>query len=493
MKSQKTGPVSPSNRMAKLSRKLVKKTSKTSILAELPFGTPPSNLRSTSLLQASYVEDQAAARDKIRTGSHSQTAIEGRVSISDDTASTFSCPGDLLPDEISEKGSHTVGVSFEQRTDHDITGLVQMAATVFGRRGIDVDSVMPRLLELFRPQISTEEVSVKQADELQPQSTPSVPAAVSTSAPPSRKPSHIMGFINRLKPQLSLDTSLGPRRFSFEFGDDTGPIGPNAQHATSRESLLRKSVSFSSFPEKTRRAPAAGVAFDLSPIECSPVASARTSTVHYVPVDGTSVDQSPVESSSTTSVRTPDSRRTSKIPSPAYNAALAKPRQNQNDVISGLLTATRDFEYMTQRSGSGGGSVYSTRSLHRPTTNDPSDVSRAAPSRGASTIADLLDRDRKYGNVSFSSTDAAGTPSGRRLGDNTNIGHAGTLRGGSTMSTGDCGSADISTTPSLKTQSSTRSGIGSRSGPVPNAYVYTAAGATENARLFVHTSRLDDG
>ena len=93
--------------MAKLSKKLTKKITKTSLLAELhiPLGTPPPpHLPSTSLLQASYLEDQANMLEIKR--SETQVA-EPRVSISDDTTSTFSCAGDFLPDEASDKGIHS--------------------------------------------------------------------------------------------------------------------------------------------------------------------------------------------------------------------------------------------------------------------------------------------------------------------------------------------------------------------------------------------------
>ena len=319
--------------MAKLSKKLTKKVSKTSILAELPFGTPPPHVNSTSLLQASYLEDQnrLLSLEKKPAESQSQMKEEVRVSLSDDTTSTFSCAGDLLPDEANEKRVHHGDIAFENASDDDIEDIRRMAATISSRRGIDAEAVMPRLLDLFCPQEPTSNANAQHLNQVQLQRVATAPIRSAPNTTTVRKPSHLMGFFNRLKPQLSLDTLSEAGRFSFEVGDDKGPIDAAYQQSASRESLLRKSVSLSALHEAARLVPARSSQNDLSPIESSP-----------------------------TSVHTSDSRGTSKIPSPTYNAALAKPRQQREDSASSLLTAARDAEHSGNRSSSAASSVYST-------------------------------------------------------------------------------------------------------------------------------------
>lgn len=145
----KSRPASPSARMAKLSKKLTKKTSKTSILADLPFGSPPPNLPSTSLLQASYLEE-ASFIEKMRAERQQQSAADVRVSFSDDTASTFSCAGDFLPDEASEQGLRISSEQIEPVVDNEMVEIRRMAATISRRRGVSAESIVPRLLELFQ-------------------------------------------------------------------------------------------------------------------------------------------------------------------------------------------------------------------------------------------------------------------------------------------------------------------------------------------------------
>lgn len=450
----KIRPASPSARMAKLSRKLTKKISKTSILAELPFGTPPPHIHGTSLLQASYMEDQARLLEKRPAESQPQTRDEPRVSFSDSTTSTFSCAGDLLPDESNDKGFHSGGPSFDDVSDNDIEDIRQMAATISSRRGIDTESVMPRLLDLFRPQSALNNARVRQPNETRLQGVVTAPVASSSGAVPVRRPSHLMGFINRLRPQLSLETLPETRRFSFEVGDDSAAIGVTYQNPTSRESLLRKSVSLSALPEAARRVPATTARNDLSPIESSPTGSVHTS----------------------------DSRKTSKIPSPSYNAALAKPRQERENSASSLLIAMGDTDHSGQRSSSAASSVYSSHSYHHVATDRPRVSSLAAFSQPGH--ASRLEYQRRHGLSSF---DAAGTgpaPS-RQLVDHTNAVRAGTSIGGSTISVRDSGSAVNS---DMKVHSPTR-GDGGRSRTTQIASTQLKGAVSENSHPFLQPLR----
>jgi hypothetical protein len=367
-----------------------------------------------------------------------------RVSFSDDTLSTFSCAGDLLPDEANEKEVHHGDPALEHVSDNDMEDIRRMVATISNRRGIDAETVMPRLLDLFRPQEPTNNAQAQ----LQRVATAPITGASNTTT--FRKPSHLMGFFNRLRPQLSLDTLPEARRFSFEVGDDKGPIGAAYQQSASRESLLRKSVSLSALHEAARPVPARSSQNDLSPIECSP----------------------------TTSTRTNDSRRTSKIPSPTYNAALAKPRQQREESASSLLTAMRDAEHPGKRSSSAASSVYSTQSRHHVATDKPRIASRTSLTQPSQAIVNRLDLQRLHG---FSSVDAAGTAPSRQLIDHTNAVRAGTSIGGSTMSAGDGGSAD-----NIKQHSSMRSGSGGRSRTAQNASMQRVGVISENAHPFMY-------
>lgn len=457
----KIRPASPSARMAKLSKKLTKNVSKTSILAELPFGTPPPHISSTSLLQASYLEDQARllGLEQNSAGSQSHAKDGVRVSLSDDTTSTFSCAGDLLPDEANEKKVHCVDPAFEHGPDNDIEDIRHMAATISSRRGIDAETVMPRLIDLFCSHGPLNDAHAQHSNPTQLQRVATAPVASASNITPVRKPSHLMGFFNRLRPQLSLDTLPEGRRFSFEVGDDSAPIEATYQESTSRESLLRKSVSLSALSEAARRAPDKTPQIPLSPIASSPTTSARTS----------------------------DSRRSSKIPSPTYNAALAKPRQQREESTSSLLTAMRDCEHPGRRTSSAASSVYSTQSRHHIPSDTPRIVPRTAPTQSSQAAMNRLEHQRLHG---LSSIDAAGTASSRQLIDHTNAVRAGTSIGGGTISVRDGGSAG---NLDVKLHSPMRGGNGGRSRTAQNASMQPTGCVSENTHPLVHLHRGGDG
>ncbi|KAM0716979.1 hypothetical protein Q7P37_006831 [Cladosporium fusiforme] len=451
--TMKSRPASPSAKMAKLSRKLTKKTSKTSILAELPFGSPPPNLPSPSLLQASYLEETNLT-EKIGAEKQQQSNADIRVSFSDDTTSTFSCAGDFLPDEGSEKGLRESSEQLGTVVDNEMAEIRKMAVTISRRRGVSAESIIPRLLDLFHRPSPIENPSVPCDDRLQLQRVVTAPAAKTTYAVPTRRPSHIMGFINKLRPQLSLETTSEARRFSFEVGDDTGPIGPTCQYTT-RESPLRKSASLSALPVVGHRGPAATAPVDISPIESSPTTSARTAS----------------------------SRRTSRIPSPRYNAPLAKQRQEREDSITSLPTVMKDPDLSpmpAHQVSSATSSLYSTRSLHSTATDDATTTSRTAP-QAVSRVVARLDADRIPSSAAVSLNDAAGH---RNLVDYTNAVYASTSKaGGNSIIRG---SVDASNAPSRMIDSSMRGTSGEPPGLVYPEGLRSPIAASENTRPFVH-------
>jgi len=392
--------------------------------------------------------------ERKQSESQFQCVAEPRVSISDDTTSTFSCAGDFLPDEASDKGISASSPAHELVSDGDIDEIRKIAIAISSKRGVNAESIMPRLLELFRPQMPTEDTDALHVDRQQAQRTTNAYFANADTATHVRKPSHIMGFINRMRPQLSLDTCLEPRRFSFEIGDDAGTMEAMHQETISRDSMLRKSASLPALPELSRHVPAAHM--NLSPIESSP----------------------------TTSNGTSDSRKTSKIPSPANNPTFARPRQQREDSTGSLLTVMRDAEYSEHRSSSGGSSVYSSRSLH----HDPRSMSHAT-SRPAERIANRAQPDRKHG---FSLSDAAGTINQRHMIEQTNAVRAGMPTVGNTVSTRGSASADVSTVSGGKTQSSAQGAVADRSRPMHDVNVYSSGHQRENARPFADSCRDED-
>ncbi|KAK3715578.1 hypothetical protein LTR37_007066 [Vermiconidia calcicola] len=250
---------SPSAKMRRLSRTLATKNSMMNIHPDLPFGTPP--LAGLSVLQQQQHEAQrvdagptdagnnrtrrnntgranmqykvtpgiergrlyAPASNVERSDLAAQTACETKTSVSDDTFSTFSCAGDLLPDEAAD-----VTLMEPTGTDHDLAAIKRIATVLAKRRGVDTDDVMPKLIELFVAQPFDNERSCSLPNDLgvevQRPVTATVDRALRTAAVrkhPTMK-AKASEFFSKLRPQLHVDvSSVDTRRFSFEAGDDT--------------------------------------------------------------------------------------------------------------------------------------------------------------------------------------------------------------------------------------------------------------------------------
>lgn len=93
---------------------------------------------------------------------------EPKTSISDDTLSTFSCVGDLLPDETAD-----LNLIEAAGTDNDFVAIKRIAHVLAKRRRVDADAVMPKLLELFAAQA------------LESERSSSLPAGLGKSNPPN--------------------------------------------------------------------------------------------------------------------------------------------------------------------------------------------------------------------------------------------------------------------------------------------------------------------
>ena len=276
--------------------------------------------------------------------------------MSDDTLSTFSCIGDLLPDETAD-----VNLIEAAGTDNDFVAIKRIAHVLAKRRQVDPETVMPKLLELFAAQTVVGEKS---------SSLPvglgiDVPRPSSTTVerPPPTRPLQknptlkvkASGFFSKLKTsQLHVDTSSASglnRKFSFEVGDDTeAALSAPAMDTlppSVRERLIRKSASMSSLEMSYNKASAREP--PLSPVAQSP-------TTSVPPQDWT---HSPPEND--------DAKRPSRIPTPVYKTgSLARPRRERDDSASSLLTAIKHHSgTISQRSGSVSSSSYSSPSASR--------------------------------------------------------------------------------------------------------------------------------
>ena len=120
--------------MRRLSKTLTKKSSMTNIHADLPFGKPP-------LATVSFFDDQDNRRPR-EDALHQESDL--KTHISDDTLSTFSCAGDLLPDEAAD-----VNLIQAAGTDNDFVAIKRIANVLAKRRQVDPDAVMPKLQALF--------------------------------------------------------------------------------------------------------------------------------------------------------------------------------------------------------------------------------------------------------------------------------------------------------------------------------------------------------
>jgi len=273
---------SPSAKLARLSRRLTKKASSTSMHASMPLGSHSHTIRRVSEAHRNVSHSTKPQYSRPCRG-HGRAA-----SFSGDSSSTFSCAGDLLPDEMGGQPAMQQDIQDDSPASYEMSELCQIAKAVSRQRSISEESVVPKIMQLFTNH-----------NEMKQQSTHGTASTASAAHTMARKPSQLMGFINKLKPQLALDTVALGRRFSFEVGDDTVPLPPPpSSAAVSRESLLRTSVSLPALLDTASKQPSAKVQDNASSTRTSPAKSTATN----------------------------DSRRPSKIPSPLFHGVLAKPR-----------------------------------------------------------------------------------------------------------------------------------------------------------------------
>ena len=307
---------SPSAKMRHLSRVLESKGH-----ADFQPGTPR---RMGTLAKVSHEERSARVHYAKHEKAHSN---KRRESASDDSTSAFSCPGDLLPDELAEIQRAHASVS-----DNDLAAVRRIARTLAKRQHAEEEIIAARLVQLLSGNSSGEPLrSQSQRNAAQSASMPRMQPMMRP------QPGRLFNTNNKQRPRLTVDTNALNRKFSFEKGDDahatlsatealTAPVGSELLPTAVRDRLLRKCASTSILSDVTRHE------VNLPPRPLSPV------------------DHSPTTSIPTS---TSESKRPSRIPTPVFStAALARPRQNRESSSSSLLTAIKHSDDSFHRAGS---------------------------------------------------------------------------------------------------------------------------------------------
>ncbi|SMR60241.1 unnamed protein product [Zymoseptoria tritici ST99CH_1A5] len=209
---------SPSDQDRKVSIKLTQKKSMTNIHDDLPFGTPPLDMR-FSLGEASMLEKQAArqsGRRRPRTDS----------STTEESFSASSCADESLPDDDPTITDNRINSNSARGNE---AAIENFASTLARRRIVEPPrTTTPQLLDLFpSPPVQHVDRTTSVPNALGINLSASHSAASSKTVPqhPIVKRSTVMtrasGFLQKLRPQLSVDMSpVLQRRFSFEPGDD---------------------------------------------------------------------------------------------------------------------------------------------------------------------------------------------------------------------------------------------------------------------------------
>jgi hypothetical protein len=297
----------------------------TNIHADLPFGTPPTDMR-FSLAEASLLEQQAAEVSS-RDSSTTDESFSASSFLPDDDPTINAA-------ELNNEAMRDAAESF--------------ASTLNRRRNVDTLHLTPQLENVHSfPSPPVERIGRASG---KPNafgiSLAASKSTASSGAVPSNstvKRSTVMtrasGFLQKLRPQLNMDTSpMAPRRFSFEPGDDfAAQISPTEGPSPPVIKTLRKSVSLYTLLEQPLATP---MNRSLSPVAHSP----------------------------TTSVPTSEGRPQSRIPTPVFNNwALARPRQEREDSSSSLLTVIQHPDEGMRRIDSRTSSVHSSPSVGRDT------------------------------------------------------------------------------------------------------------------------------
>ncbi|OCK82414.1 hypothetical protein K432DRAFT_391254 [Lepidopterella palustris CBS 459.81] len=259
-------PISPSGKMIALSKKF----SRTNFHDDLPFGTPPSKHYHHSLSQRAKSDSRSQA-----VANHDDHS---------DVYSTFSSIGDPLPDELD----NSTPVLLDARAQgEDFAAIRDIASLIARRRGMKIESLLPKLMDLLSSEEHTHALKPETFEEL----------GLNT---PNR---NYRGRLRNSRSQPQLNSCQTRRRhFSFDPGDDRTLTLLDQAYRADRPSPLASYLSSSS---------------------------------------GVRTPQSEVSLSQSASVSS-DVQKPSKIPSPVHEHSMA--RMRREDSPASLLTTIRQDE-----------------------------------------------------------------------------------------------------------------------------------------------------
>lgn len=274
----------------------------TSIHADLPFGTPVNQgLLSRTMSQPSFFNRKSTSSEAASIQSRKSERMNENLSAGD--YSSFSSAGDPLPDELEGDTVVQTRVNIQE----DLRQMHHIASLVAKQRGVSADLLMPQVVELCRCAAGTT-------------------SGVDVGDGPSggdiiAKMSKAKGLRGLRKPKAHTISSTAPeldmRRFSFDPGDDSSYLSHAHQSlpAGLEQSPLIRTMSLSQLPEGR-------------------IADGLTASIWQQPiVSGRPPPPSPL-------VRAPSG--SSKIPSPSFDPALARPRREDSN--SSYFTAIRNSQ-----------------------------------------------------------------------------------------------------------------------------------------------------
>lgn len=361
----------------------------TSVHKELPFSSPPSGLLSQTLAQPSYFDDKSTSSGfgSFRPPSHgSHKSLKPAGSPSVATLSTFSSIGDLLPDEMEDETLTSPITAPVHKTDD-----VQLIADMIARqRGLPVEFLLPQVLALYKGPDDTDTGNEQSNGAQRSISSLLKDVCRFDGETLKHRPEPLTAIVKHTGEILS---STAPtyerRRFSFELGDDSShdllfpshqsvPSVPTRSHS----SPFRRKMSPAQLPEvyPTSKSSPLGTATNVQPSPTSPVF--------------------------------PRSPLLSKIPSPAFDSSLARPRREES--TSSLVTTIKHSHRSTSSESS------SQKGAMSPALSDAGAVrSRPLSKRSSSDSGKLAGAHRlteqknalRGSNLAIAAARAAGTMS----------------------------------------------------------------------------------
>ncbi|EMC99979.1 hypothetical protein BAUCODRAFT_358561 [Baudoinia panamericana UAMH 10762] len=313
---------SPSVQMRRLSTQLTSQKSSLCTDTNVSFGTPPTAFSDFLLGQP--------PSEGCRLDTGLPTLSEPKTSLSDDTLSTFSCIGDLLPDEAATASNGDI--AFARPVCHAHHAPYTTVAPVPSYRlDMNVLQATPKFLDIAKAHSvhassgSTAQITVTAAPPT-PDLTPRRSRLRTPTKGLRKQPSLLAmasGFFQRLRPHPHGDTTYtSGSRFSFDSGNETVPSdsATTAVRSSLEASKLRRSVSLSAFP-----LPSETTALDAPSSQSDALPSVYQEQTMLFPPSALST-----------------SRRTSRIPTPIHNAhSAARPRQEREASYSSLQTVVK--------------------------------------------------------------------------------------------------------------------------------------------------------